>query len=83
MAELVTSCLINKQIAGKLGLSEITVEIHRGHMMEDEGAYPCRSGQGLRGRRLSACAGDVFIFVWQGEHLSTPFRHDGHQSDRL
>jgi FixJ family two-component response regulator len=30
---LVTTGLMNKQIAGKLGLSEITVKIHRGHMM--------------------------------------------------
>jgi len=25
--------LMNKQIAGELGLSEITVKIHRGHVM--------------------------------------------------
>jgi FixJ family two-component response regulator len=31
---LVTSGLMNKQIAGELGLSEITVKIHRGHLME-------------------------------------------------
>jgi FixJ family two-component response regulator len=31
---LVTSGLMNKQIAGKLGVSEITVKIHRGHLME-------------------------------------------------
>jgi FixJ family two-component response regulator len=30
---LVTSGLMNKQIAGNLGLSEITVKIHRGHVM--------------------------------------------------
>jgi FixJ family two-component response regulator len=30
---LVTSGLMNKQIAGELGLSEITVKIHRGHVM--------------------------------------------------
>jgi FixJ family two-component response regulator len=30
---LVTSGLMNKQIAGSLGLSEITVKIHRGHVM--------------------------------------------------
>jgi FixJ family two-component response regulator len=29
---LVTSGLMNKQIAAKIGLSEITVKIHRGHM---------------------------------------------------
>jgi len=30
---LVTAGLMNKQIAGELGLSEITVKIHRGHLM--------------------------------------------------
>jgi FixJ family two-component response regulator len=30
---LVTKGLMNKQIAGELGLSEITVKIHRGHVM--------------------------------------------------
>ena len=30
---LVTSGLMNKQIAGKLNISEITVKIHRGHVM--------------------------------------------------
>jgi FixJ family two-component response regulator len=34
---LVTSGLMNKQIAGKLGVSEITVKIHRGHLMEKMG----------------------------------------------
>ena len=29
----VTSGLMNKQVAGELGLSEITVKIHRGHIM--------------------------------------------------
>jgi FixJ family two-component response regulator len=30
---LVTAGLMNKQIAAELGLSEITVKIHRGHVM--------------------------------------------------
>ena len=35
---LVTSGLMNKQIAGELNLSEITVKIHRGHVMKKMGA---------------------------------------------
>jgi FixJ family two-component response regulator len=35
---LVTAGLMNKQIAGELGLSEITVKIHRGHIMRKMGA---------------------------------------------
>jgi FixJ family two-component response regulator len=35
---LVTSGLMNKQIAGKLQVSEITVKIHRGHVMRKMGA---------------------------------------------
>jgi FixJ family two-component response regulator len=31
---LVSSGLLNKQIAGELGLAEITVKIHRGHIMK-------------------------------------------------
>jgi FixJ family two-component response regulator len=36
--KLVASGLINKQIAGKIGLSEITVKIHRGSLMRKLGA---------------------------------------------
>ena len=35
---LVTAGLMNKQIAGQLDLSEITVKIHRGHVMRKMGA---------------------------------------------
>ena len=34
----VTRGLLNKQIAGEMGLAEITVKIHRGHMMRKMGA---------------------------------------------
>jgi FixJ family two-component response regulator len=34
---MVTSGLMNKQIAGRLGVSEITVKLHRGHLMEKMG----------------------------------------------
>src|SRR4029079_13666469 len=36
--ELVTAGLMNKQIAAELGLSEITVKIHRGNVMRKMGA---------------------------------------------
>lgn len=35
---LVTTGLLNKQVAGRLGLSEITVKIHRGNAMRKMGA---------------------------------------------
>jgi FixJ family two-component response regulator len=35
---LVAAGLMNKQIAGEIGLSEITVKIHRGHVMKKMGA---------------------------------------------
>jgi FixJ family two-component response regulator len=34
---LVTSGLMNKQIAAKLGVTEITVKVHRGNMMRKMG----------------------------------------------
>jgi FixJ family two-component response regulator len=35
---LVAAGLMNKQIAAELGLAEITVKIHRGHLMKKMGA---------------------------------------------
>jgi FixJ family two-component response regulator len=35
---LVTDGLMNKQVAGKIGISEITVKIHRGSLMKKMGA---------------------------------------------
>ncbi len=38
MLALVASGLMNKQIAAEIGLAEITVKIHRGHIMRKMGA---------------------------------------------
>jgi FixJ family two-component response regulator len=35
---LVTKGLLNKQVAGDLGISEVTVKIHRGSVMKKMGA---------------------------------------------
>jgi FixJ family two-component response regulator len=35
---LVTGGLMNKQVAGKIGISEMTVKIHRGSVMRKMGA---------------------------------------------
>ena len=35
---LVTSGLMNKQIAGEIGVSEVTVKVHRGNVMRKMGA---------------------------------------------
>jgi FixJ family two-component response regulator len=53
--ELVTAGLMNKQVAGELGLSEITVKIHRGHAMRKMGvrtlADLVRAAESLEVRR--------------------------------
>ena len=35
---LVTAGLMNKQIAGEVGISEVTVKLHRGNVMRKMGA---------------------------------------------
>jgi FixJ family two-component response regulator len=35
---LVTSGLMNKQVAGRLGVNEVTVKLHRGNLMRKMGA---------------------------------------------
>src|SRR5208283_3677239 len=39
---LVVSGLLNKQVGGELGISEITVKAHRGKVMKDDGRLSCR-----------------------------------------
>lgn len=55
---LVTAGLMNKQVAGRLGLSEITVKIHRGNMMRKMQAQSLadlvRMAEGLGVREASA-----------------------------
>jgi FixJ family two-component response regulator len=61
---MVTSGLLNKQVAGQLGLSEITVKIHRGSAMRKMGAKTLpdlvrmaeiiKGTQGLADRRPNA-----------------------------
>ena len=58
---LVASGLMNKQVAGKIGLSEITVKVHRGRVMKKMGAKVAGGsgadgrgpGRVLRGRSIS------------------------------
>ncbi|TPP06048.1 response regulator transcription factor [Rhizobium glycinendophyticum] len=55
---LVTSGLLNKQVAGQLGLSEISVKIHRGSAMRKMGARTLpdlvRMAEIVRGTRMMA-----------------------------
>ena len=53
MIALVTSGLMNKQIAAEIGVSEITVKVHRGNVMRKMGAKSLAE-LGANGR----CAGD-------------------------
>ncbi len=50
---LVTRGLLNKQVAGDLGLSEVTVKVHRGSAMRKMGAPTLRrpGPHGGHGRR--------------------------------
>jgi hypothetical protein len=40
--------LLNKQLGGELGISEITAKGHRGQVMQDESELPPRSGENGR-----------------------------------
>jgi len=52
---LVSSGLMNKQVAAELGLAEITVKLHRGHIMRKMGAKSlCGSGENGRSARNSS-----------------------------
>ena len=49
---LVVSGLLNKQAAAELGISEVTIQIHRGKIMtEDGGRIACRAGENGRDAR--------------------------------
>ena len=52
---LVTAGLMNKQIAAEIGVSEITVKIHRGHVMRKM-RRQVAGRPGAHGRDCSACS---------------------------
>ena len=61
---LVTAGLMNKQVAGQLGLSEITVKIHRGHAMRKMNAQVAgRSRADGREPRASSAEGTSALNV--------------------
>ena len=50
-----SSGLMNKQVAAEMGLAEITVKIHRGHVMKKDGrALTGRPGEDGRSSRRAA-----------------------------
>ena len=58
--ELVVAGLLNKQVGGELGISEITVKAHPGASdEEDEGALPCRAGDDERKTKFDPGGEDV------------------------
>jgi len=50
---LVVSGLLNKQIGGELGISEITVKAHRGQAMQDESRLSRLAGE--NGSQATPC----------------------------
>jgi DNA-binding CsgD family transcriptional regulator len=79
---LVTTGLMNKQIAGELGISEITAKVHRGNVMKKMGARSLADllrmadALGFGKRRVSRTAGAhpgvLRIAGYLAQDLSTP-----------